>query len=388
MTSRIRPKGWWKPSLSTSTGWLGYSVAAATTLGAGGLYVLLEPLLQPAMFLLLTPAVVFSAWFGGRGPAILASVLSIAVANYLYYAPIGYFSVSYVSDAIELGIFLGLAFLVASTMESLRYAWARAEAENAEAEAAVRARDEVLAIVSHDLRNLVGTAQTAAVAALEMEMGQEGRGRELVRRAIRLLAEGDRLINDLLDVSQSEKGRLELRRRETAMDTLVAGAVAAFEEQARARGIELSVAADAGLPPVLVDPDRLVRACYNLLGNAVHHCPPGSRVDVSIGHAPSGGEIIVSVADTGPGVRDEDQPRLFEPFWRGAGGTGAGLGLAIAKVLVEAHGGRIWVESAPGRGSTFRFSVPAGAAGHAEPSSGPPPPHPGGAAGISAMSVH
>ena len=349
-----------------------YGGAVAAVVVAAGLYLLLDPILQPAIFLLLMPAVVFSAWLGGRGPAVAASFASVVAADYLYYAPVGDLSVVALSDLVELVVFLAVALIIGSLMESLQAALSHEAEAHEEARRAVRAREDVLAVVSHDLRNLVGTATTTLEAALDLDLVGTPRGVDLVARATRVLGQGDRLINDLLDVGQAENGTLELRREKADLAAIVEDVVRALEERAGAHQVTLAFASPEAPAEAHVDADRLERVCHNLLSNAIKHSPPGGvvRVSVADGAGAEGGSgavahgangaWVVSVADSGPGIRPEDQAKVFQAFWRGAGGDGVGLGLAISRTLVEAHGGRVWVDSVPGRGSTFRFSIPRG----------------------------
>jgi signal transduction histidine kinase len=127
---------------------------------------------------------------------------------------------------------------------------------------------------------------------------------------------------------------------------------------AKARGLELRCEAQPGLPPVACDHGRVLQILGNLLSNAIKATERG-RVELSASRGD--GEVVFAVADTGPGISAEDQARLFERFRRGANANyqGTGLGLAISRALVEAHGGRIWVDSRPGDGATFRFTLPA-----------------------------
>jgi signal transduction histidine kinase len=126
-------------------------------------------------------------------------------------------------------------------------------------------------------------------------------------------------------------------------------------EQAVTVGLDVA----AGLPPVSCDRHRLMQVLANLLGNAVKVMPGGGAIRLSVRAA--SGQVLFTVADTGPGIAAEDAAQIFERYWRGQnpGYEGTGLGLAIARGVVEAHGGRIWVESAPGEGAAFTFSLPA-----------------------------
>jgi signal transduction histidine kinase len=244
----------------------------------------------------------------------------------------------------------------------------------ADARRAVRARDEVLAVVAHDLRTPLGAVATLARAVHDgVRDGTVSRAEQLgglatIREAAGL---GDRLIRDLLDAALIDAGRLRVDRRPVAPATVVAGALALFTGAVTARGITLVDAVAPGLPDVEADGARLVQAVANLVENAIRHTPAGGRVTVAAGPAPEGPAAGVAfvVADTGGGIAAEDLPHLFDPRWharRRARGAGSGLGLRIARGLARAHGGDLRAESAPGAGARFTLTVPA-AAGAAAP---------------------
>jgi signal transduction histidine kinase len=169
------------------------------------------------------------------------------------------------------------------------------------------------------------------------------------------------MADDLLDVSRLEAGRFELDASPVPPAELVAEAVAASATAAQSAGLSLEESVGPGLPPVVADAGRIRRVLANLLANAVRHTPAGGRVAVRA--LPGEGCVRFEIEDTGEGIAAEDQERVFERFVQlpgslAAGGTG--LGLTLAKEIVEAHGGRIGVDSEPGRGSTFWFEMPAG----------------------------
>jgi two-component system phosphate regulon sensor histidine kinase PhoR len=144
------------------------------------------------------------------------------------------------------------------------------------------------------------------------------------------------------------------------MAAVVADAVERLRPQAEKQGLSLTLDAAPDLPPVIGDAERLERVVVDLIHNAVKFTPAGGSVHVWAGLAD--GRVTVRVSDTGVGIAPEDLPRIFERFYkggRGRGGGGTGLGLAVVKHVVEAHGGTVSVESEPGRGSTFSFSIPA-----------------------------
>ena len=225
---------------------------------------------------------------------------------------------------------------------------------------AVLGRDEIMSIVSHD----VGTAISAILVtgkALEKRLG-EGAGADLVANIRNAARQVGRLVSDLLDAERLGRGSLSVRPEPTEVSDVVRRAREMVDPSAAERGVEITVETDAAPDRIHADADRVVQILCNVLGNAVKYSPDGGRVRLRIaGGSPIAGHALFSVSDEGPGIREEDLPRLFEPFWRGpeerAGG--AGLGLAIARGLVRAHGGEIEVDSPPGAGATVRFTLPA-----------------------------
>jgi PAS domain S-box-containing protein len=224
------------------------------------------------------------------------------------------------------------------------------------AERAIKLRDEVLAIVAHDLRDPVHTIAMTASNMLEIPLPQDQRVRQLVamKRAAKRM---DRLISDLLDVSRMEAGTFAIRPAAVPIPALFEESLESAEVLAAPGEVTLTSECDAGLPPALGDRDRLVQVLSNLIGNAIKFTPRGGKVVL---HACSTeGGVQLSVADSGAGIPAEELPYIFDRFWQAerASRLGAGLGLAIAKGIVDAHGGRIWAESAPGSGTTIRFTL-------------------------------
>jgi signal transduction histidine kinase len=223
-----------------------------------------------------------------------------------------------------------------------------------EAHLAIRRREEVLAMVSHDLRNPVGTIFTSASLLLEMQLPPEAHQRQLqiIRRTARAM---DRLIQDLLDASSLESGRFSIDTRPESARALALEATELHANIASARGIELSHDLDGGDLRVQVDHDRVLQVFSNLIGNALKFTPAGGTVTIGCDRA--GAMVRFSVRDTGPGIDPDNVPHIFDRFWKGGEGGGSGLGLFIAKGIVEAHSGRIWAETGHG-GSTFAFTLP------------------------------
>ncbi|MGQ9682998.1 MAG: HAMP domain-containing sensor histidine kinase [Anaerolineae bacterium] len=221
-------------------------------------------------------------------------------------------------------------------------------------------RDDVVRAVSHDLRNPLAAIQgQAQLLQRRLERsGHIGQERAGVEAILASTASLNGLIQDLADSVRSEAGQLQLDR--TSLD-LRAYVPDLLRRQAAALDTQrLTVAIDHELPPVWADPNRLERILANLLSNALKYSGPGTPVTLAA--RPQGQEVLITVSDQGPGIAPEDLPHLFERYYRGRGEAaqrqGIGLGLYITKALVEAHGGRITVESEAGQGSTFAFTLP------------------------------
>jgi signal transduction histidine kinase len=227
-----------------------------------------------------------------------------------------------------------------------------------EAQQATRARDDVLAVVAHDLRNPLNTVTMAIGLMLEntpVERTQERRQVEIVRRAADRM---NRMIQDLLEVKRMESGRLAIDLRPEDVDVIINDMIEMLRPLAVGSSIALEASVPEGLPPVLADSARIQQVLSNLVGNAVKFTPRDGRITVCAEQIE--GEIRFGVIDTGPGIPPEQVPHIFGQFWQASSSDrrGIGLGLAIAKGIVEAHKGTIWVESQVGTGSTFYFTLP------------------------------
>lgn len=227
-----------------------------------------------------------------------------------------------------------------------------------EAEQAALARDEVLAMVSHDLRNPLNLVLTSAAFLSDTADALSEPQRAQLRMIHRAAEQMNRLIQDLLEVSGIEAGHLRVDAAPEAVEPLVREACALLEHVAGGKKISLHVALAPGLPPVLADRGRILQVFGNLVGNALKFTPEGGMVRIEA--APEEGVVRFSVTDSGPGIPHEHLPHVFDRFWqaRRSAEGGAGLGLAIARGIVAAHGGRLSVDSVPGAGSTFAFTLP------------------------------
>jgi signal transduction histidine kinase len=234
-----------------------------------------------------------------------------------------------------------------------------------ESQQAVRAREEVLAIVSHDLRNPLSAVSLGASLLLMSDALSE-EDREQLDTILLSAKRMNRLIADLLDVTRLEGGkRLPIEMANVEATDLLHEAEELFRAQAGAARISMIYHADEDLPPVHADRHRIMQVLSNLIGNSMKFTPPGGRIDVRATRRD--GEILFTVADTGPGIPKENLSDIFSPYWQAkrTERMGAGLGLPIAKGIVESHGGKVWVESDPGRGTQFYFTLPL--AGEGEP---------------------
>ena len=227
-----------------------------------------------------------------------------------------------------------------------------------ESQQAVRAREEVLAIVSHDLRNPL-SAVTLGSSLLKMSNELAAEDREQVETIEASARRMSRLIEDLLDVTRLEGGkRLPVQPATVMPAELLGETEELFRAQAAVASVTITYDPDPGLPPIRADHHRIMQVLSNLIGNSMKFTPEGGRITVRARLV--GDEVLFSTSDTGPGIPKEHLVDIFSPYWQAkrAERLGAGLGLPIAKGIVEAHGGRIWVESEPGQGTDFYFTLP------------------------------
>lgn len=245
----------------------------------------------------------------------------------------------------------------AAEQEMTRHLLALEQDARKRAERANRMRDDVLAVVAHDLRNPLHTLQLSAAAMAEPGMSNEARARQadLIRRAVENM---DHLIGELLDIGRIEAGSFPITRTAVSLGALLDEVMEMFRPQAAEGGIDLRREDVSDLGTIMCDRTQVMRVFSNLVGNAMKFTPRRGRVVVRATRA--GDSVEVSVRDTGSGMPADDLAHVFDRFWQ-ADRTrrfGTGLGLVIAKGIVESHGGRIWAESAVGRGSCFSFSLP------------------------------
>jgi signal transduction histidine kinase len=224
-------------------------------------------------------------------------------------------------------------------------------------------RRNLLADVAHELRTPLSVIQGTAEGMLDGLYPADRTHLEPLVDEAKVMS---RLLDDLRLLSTAEAGALRLHRRTVEPAELVEEAAGAFRSPAEAAGVALEVDVEPGLPVLDADPVRIGEVLSNLVSNALRHTPAGGSVTVRA-EAGDAGEVAFEVRDSGSGIPPEVLPHAFDRFVKGAGSGGAGLGLSIAKSLVQAHGGRIWAESEPGKGTRVRFVIPAGAGAGLDP---------------------
>jgi signal transduction histidine kinase len=246
-------------------------------------------------------------------------------------------------------------------LRAMRYAIER-QALQAARQQLERQRDEFFSSVSHDLRTPVASIKAAVGVVLANEPPNMPPQLHRLLGNIDLAAdELAGLIEDLLEIARLQAGRVELWRSDVDLRELVERAARGIEPLVHARGQNLALEVPEQPVRAPVDAERFGRVLKNLLGNAQKYGREGARIGVRLEHGPDA--VRLAVTDDGPGIPQAEQERIFERFYRTAapraeGPVGSGLGLPIARALVELHGGRLWVESVPGQGSTFYVSLP------------------------------
>jgi signal transduction histidine kinase len=224
------------------------------------------------------------------------------------------------------------------------------------AEVVAQAREDVLGVVAHDLRNPLNLIQMTVELLIDEDLPVERR-KEMLDIALRASKQMNRLIDDLLDSVRLQAGRMLLDVEEVSVSTIMQQAEETFRPIADRRHVHFEAVAQNGVT-VRADPTRVSQIVGNLVGNALKFTPEQGSVKLCV--TPDEKEVVFQVVDDGPGIPADNMPHLFDNFWqaRKSDRRGVGLGLAIVKGLVEAHGGKIWVESKVDHGSTFSFSLP------------------------------
>jgi len=226
--------------------------------------------------------------------------------------------------------------------------------ERSHSDSILHGRDGTLAIIAHDLRNYLNALSIRAELLGSIPAEETKKHAEEISRACRIMA---RWANDLVDIATVDSGSLSVELSAQAPAEIVSASLETFAVAAKTKGVEVTLTMPETLPKILADRDRLVQVLNNLLDNALKFTASGS---VAVALERANGFVRFRVTDTGPGISEGDREKIFDRYWRAPLGKhgGTGLGLFICKRIVEAHAGHISVENAPGRGSTFLFTIP------------------------------
>jgi signal transduction histidine kinase len=340
------------------------------------LQLLIWPYIPPSPQLFFYPAVLVAAWFGGLAPGVVAVLGSSVAIAYWFLPPQTAFERG--DDVLDMAIFIAMGLTVAGLMartrastREARAAWIEAEGARARLQQAYRAREEMLAIVSHDLRTPLTSIELSSAQIMRASPSADERVRVYGERIQRASRRMESLVRNLLDAAMIESGSLAMRFAPVQVDTLLESTVQLCQPLAERKSILLEARLE-GRQLLVCDADRVKQTLENLVGNALKFVPSDGKVIVSV--RTEGDEAIFEVRDSGPGIPADQIGHVFDRYWRGGVGASSGLGLYIAKAIVEGHGGRIWAASENGKeGTTVTFALPLdGASARASRLSAPP----------------
>jgi signal transduction histidine kinase len=298
-----------------------------------------------------------AALYGGLGPALVASALSVLGVDYLFLEPIGKIDFGS-ADLVHMIVYTLNSFVVSVLVAVLRHAYAQATEAKKVAERAVASRESMLAFVSHDLRNPLTTISLSAQIAQRVPAGDHERLKRHLDRIGFAAEQMTALIQDLLDSHQITSGNFTIIPIPENLATIVKKNVDAFLTRAHQKHVTLDVPSLEIDAPVECDPLRISQVLSNFLSNALKFTGEDGVIEVSL--LDEGDTFRVQVRDSGPGVAAENLNKVFERYWQAAETRqkGSGLGLYISQNIIQRHGGRIGVESTPGQGATFFFTLP------------------------------
>lgn len=350
----------------------------------GGLSAAMVPvrsdITRAAPALALVVPIVIAGLLGGRAAALVVVPVAVITFNLVFIPPYWTLTVDALDDGVAVAVF-GLVAMVVGTLvaregerrQSAEERAAELQALNSELQAVQRERERLaeeatraivlerideqrsalLRSVSHDLRTPLATIRAVASDLLSDASYDEATRAELLTLVADESERLDRLVANLLNLSRIEAGALRPDRQAVAVDELVADTVKRLDRLLAGRRVQFDL---GQLPLVDGDYTQLEQVVTNLLGNAARHAPPGSTI--RLGGREVGTFVELWVDDEGPGIARFERERIFEPFRRGEGSSSSGVGLAICKAIVEAHGGTITARGAPSGGARFLFSVP------------------------------
>jgi two-component system sensor histidine kinase KdpD len=291
---------------------------------------------------------------GGPGASICAALLSIAAFDFVFIPPYYTFAVADFRHTITFVVMFFVAIVISGLTRRVRRQAEETQLAKSQVETE-RLRSSLLSSVSHDLRTPLAVITGAASTLLQARAVEPASRRDLVQTILEEAERLNRLIRNLLDMTRLESGAVKVKKDWLPLEEVVGAALNRLESRTAEREIRTKLPAD--LPLVPFDGVLIEQALINLLENAVKY----SSGPIEIGAAEGDRQVMVEVADRGPGIPSGQEGVIFEKFQRavteGAPG-GVGLGLAIARAIVAAHGGRLWVDSREGGGAIFRFTLP------------------------------
>ncbi len=334
--------------------WLAYVAAlVALTVLIAVAHALQEHLNQAAVALLMVLLVIFVAVRAGRGPAIFIAIVAGIFFNFFFIGPVYSLRIHRTQDIIAYVVFVVAAILVGHLSSRLE----RRVIESEELHRSEQLKTALLDAVTHDLRTPL-TSIKAAITTL-----RSGGVADPVQRELEEVIdqEADRLnhfIQGMMDLARLEAGELSLQSRSVTADEIMEDALARAEPLLANHPVDANV--DPGLPRLSADPRLISQVLFTIIENAAKYSPQGTPITVSATRNGSG-TVCFSIGDQGPGITPELREEVFRKFVRAGERPGFGVGLAIARGIVEAHRGKIWIESgAGGHGTRVQFSIPAG----------------------------
>lgn len=345
-----------------------YSIAFSSVAAVFGLTMLLTNFVQTDVSTLYLVAVMFAAWRGGLGAGLAATVISVAIATFFFLPPIYSFSIK-AEGVVELIVFALAAILTSSLSAAREQALVRERAARRDAESANRVKDEFIAAVSHELRTPLTTIKTLTRLLLRKNPPEETR-REYLEDIDSECERQIDFVHNLLDLSRIQAGgvQLNLRRVDAGEVLRICEKIERVAAAERNHVLTLEIAED--LPAVCADQDALRRALCTIAENAIKYTPAGGRIQMRASQGSNADDdVVIEIADNGHGIHAEDVPHVFERFYRGRRNgesrsadsqevSGIGLGLYLARELVEGMNGKVSARSQLGVGSTFSVRIP------------------------------
>lgn len=335
-----------RPAVEERSAWVRYAGAGLLTALVVVGRLALDPRWgrQHNRHLVFLPTVLLAAWLGGFGPGLLSTAISTVALTYFWADPAHGFHAN-----ADLVLFFAVGVMICVLVRSLQLAGARADA-------ALRSREKVLAVVVHDLRNpLTAVQMTSEALARHATDPASLRRIKVIDRAV---ARMEGLIRDLFDSARSEHGELQMVMQPEDVESMVDEVIELHAPLAQEHGVSLeALAVDAprGGARLTCDRHRVLQVLGNLVGNALQFTPKGGRITLRTEMQERA--VRFAVEDTGPGIKPEHLAHVFEQYWK-SDSNGTGLGLYLASSIVRAHGGEIGVQSELGRGASFFFTIP------------------------------